>query len=327
MNTKIKKTTFAFCLMLSMVCLAGLIPALAATVLPQGLVMEDTFSPGRGRPVGVVQQVQGNVVVMHENSLKGYRTERGTSLYKGDTVMTLENARIRFRLNDGSILSLASETKLKLTESVYEKKKKQRSSFLQLALGKARFFVVKVLSFKRSDFKVKTPTAVCGVRGSDFILEATPAETIVTALVDTELEIQGLAFLEEPAVILRDFESSRIGKGERPSTPMRLPQDRIEEKVDFFIGVAPEKDDAADKDVMIQAGDDDTGVDEVGDLGDKMGLEDIRSDAGDRRGYDDFEKQIKPWTPAEIDTIKESFTEPEARGELPQFPETPQLLD
>ena len=95
MNTKIKKTTFAFCLMLSMVCLTGLIPALAATVLPQGLVMEDTFSPGRGRPVGVVQQVQGNVVVMHENSLKGYRTERGTSLYKGDTVMTLENARIR----------------------------------------------------------------------------------------------------------------------------------------------------------------------------------------------------------------------------------------
>ena len=73
---------------------------------------------------------------------------------------------------------------------------------------------------------------------------------------------------------------------------------------------------------------DDTGVDEVGDLGDKMGLEDIRPDGmDDRRGYDDFEKQIKPWTPAEIDTIKESFTEGEIGGELPQFPETPQILD
>ena len=318
MITQIKKTTFALCLILPIVCFLDIVPAPAATVLPQGLVMEETFSPGRGRPVGVVQQVLGDVVIMHADVLKGYRAERGIHLYKGDTVMTLAYGKVRFKLNDGSILSLASETKLKLTQSVYEKKKKRRSSFFQMALGKARFLVVKLLDFKRSEFKVKTPTAVCGVRGSDFILEATDSETIATALVDTELEFQGLAFLEEPPVILTDNQSSRAGKGERPSTPVKLPQDKIEEKKSLFIGVAPEAGSSADEDAMVQlARYDDTGVDQVGDL------EDIRPDGKDDRiRYDDYEKRIKPWTPSEIDTIKEAITE-EGIGELPHFPDYP----
>ena len=320
MIARIKKITFALCLTLPIVCFLGIIPAPAVTVLPQGLVMEDTYKPGRGRPVGIVQQVLGDVVIMHKDVLKGYRAKRGIRLYKGDTVMTLEYGKVRFKLNDGSILSLASETKLKLTQSVYDKKKKRRSSFFQMALGKARFFVVKVLSFKRSEFKVKTPTAVCGVRGSDFILEVTDLETIATALIDTELEFRGHAFLEELPVILKDFESSTARKGELPSTPVKLPQDKIEEKKSLFLGVAPEAGAFADEDVMTQlAPYDDTGVDQVGDL------EGIRpDDADDRRRYDDFEKRIKPWTPSEIDTIKESITEEKIGGVLPEFPDFPQ---
>jgi len=326
MITRIKKTTFAICLTLPIVCFLGVLPVLAASVLPQGLVMEDTYSPGRGRPVGIVQQVIGDAVIMHDRVLKGYRAKRGIRLYKGDTVMTLETGRIRFKLNDGSILSLASETKMKLTKSVYDKKKKRRSSFFSMALGKARLLVVKVLDFKRSEFKVKTPTAVCGVRGSDFILEATETETIATALVDTELEFQSLAFLEEPPVILMDFESSTARKGERPSTPMKLPQDRIEDKKGLFISVSPESGSFADEDAMLQLGmADDTGVDQVGGLGDKIRLEDIRPDEiGDRREYGDFEKGIKPWTPTEVDSIKESVTEENIGGELPGFPALPQ---
>jgi FecR protein len=326
MITRIKKIFFTCCLTLPIVCFLGIFPVLVATVMSAGLVMEKNYTPGLGRPVGFVQQVQGDVVIMHSEVQKGYKAARGLRLYKGDTIRTLENGRIRFKLNDGSILSLASETKLKLTKSVYNKKKKRRSSFFQMALGKARFLVVKVLNFKRSEFKVKTPTAVCGVRGSDFILEATKTETIATALVDTELEYQGLGFLEEPPVILNDFESSTSREGQRPTTPMKLPQDKIEDLKELFIGVAPETGSLTDEDVMSQgAMDDDTGVDKVGDLGGKMNLEDIRPDDMDNRmGYDDFEKQIKPWTPSEIDTIKESVTEEGIGGELPEFPQLPQ---
>ena len=147
----------------------------------------------------------------------------------------------------------------------------------------------------------------------------TDLETIATALIDTELEFRGRAFLEEPPVILKDFESAIARKGERPSTPMKLPQDKIEEKKILFLGVAPEAGAFADEDVMTQlAPYDDTGVDQVGEL------EGIRpDDADDRRRYDDFEKRIKPWTPSEIDTIKESITEEKIGDMLPEFPDNP----
>ncbi len=319
MITQIKKISFALCLILPVLCFLDIVPAQAATVLPQGLVMEETYRPGRGRPVGIVEQVLGDVVIMHGDILKGYWAKRGIHLYKGDTVMTPGYGRVRFKLNDGSILSLASGTKLKLTRSVYDQEKKRRSSFLQMALGKARFWVVKMLDFKLSEFKVKTPTAVCGVRGSDFILEATDSETIATALVDTELEYRGLAFLEETAVILRDFESSIVRKGERPLKTIKLPQDKIEEKKRLFFGVAPEKGASADEDDTDQFTKyDDTGVDQVG------ALESVLpEDADDRRRYDDYEKQIRPWTPSVIDTIKESITEEGGLGVLPDFPDSP----
>ncbi len=106
---------------------------------------------------------------------------------------------------------------------------------------------------------------------------------------------------------------------------MKLPKDRLEDLRDLFIAVALEQGAAADEDAMSQdAEDDDTGVDKVGYPGDKMNLEDIRPDDADkRRGYDDFENQIKPWTPSEIDTIKESVTEAGIGGELPGFPGLP----
>ena len=59
---------------------------------------------------------------------------------------------------------------------------------------------------------------------------------------------------------------------------------------------------------------DDTGVDQVGDL------EEILPDDADERGrYDDFRKQLKPWTPSEIDIIKESIIEGGNRGHAAGF--------
>ncbi len=309
--------------------IVGLLGALPALAVAAGLDKADTHRPGLGKPVGIVQQIQGEVVIMHSKDLKGYQAERGTLLYKGDTIRTHDNGRVRIRLNDRSIISLASKTKLKLNRNVYAKKKKRRSSFLSLALGKARFFVVKMLDFKRSEFKVKTPTAVCGVRGSDFILEATGTETIATALEDTVLEFQSLAFLEEPPVILRDYQASTTVINKRPSEPIRLPKDRIDKIKEEFIDVAPGKAVISDADVGGQGQQwDDTGVDEVGDLGGQMGLEDFQAGIDpDDRELSDFESDIESWTPEELDTIKESRTESiTEEGELeplPEFPVTP----
>ena len=198
------------------------------SMLPDGLVIEDIYKPGSGSPVGKVRLVQGKVVIVHANRLRGYWAQKGLPLYKGDTITTRKKGRIRFKLNDGSTLTMASGTKLVINRSVYHPSKKRRSSFLRMSLGRARFWVSKLIGFKRSEFRVKTRTSVMGVRGSDFIIRATPNLTEVTTLKDTRLEVMSLAAPEVKPTLLSDFERTIVGEGALPSEVERVSPEEIE---------------------------------------------------------------------------------------------------
>jgi hypothetical protein len=205
------------------------------SMLPQGLIIEDIFTPGYGSPVGRVLVVQGNVVIMHKDMLRGYRAKKDLPLFKSDIIVTQEKGRIRFEMNDGSILTMGSSTKLVIDRSVYDAKKKSRSSFFRLALGKARIWAKKLVDLRYSKFKVRTPTAVVGVRGSDFIVKATAKLTEVTALEKTVLEVVSLAFPEAKPMVATDFERTVIEEGALPTDVEIVTPEEIEEMKKEFI--------------------------------------------------------------------------------------------
>ena len=216
--------------------------ASARTVLPEGVVVSDTFYPGYGSPIGKVQRVKGEVVAVHSHAAEqGFRLRPRMMLYKGDTLFTMKKGKVRFRMNDGSILSMASETKLELNKSVYDKKKKSRSSFLNMAFGKARFLVVKLINFKRSEFKVKTPTAVCGVRGSDYVVEASEEVSVFIALEATTIEVSSVKDAKADPVVLNEYEMSKVYLGGYPSDPVKLTPEEIKRLMEQFISVDPDE--------------------------------------------------------------------------------------
>ncbi len=196
--------------------------ARAESMLPQGVAIEDGFTLGFGAPVGEVELVQGDVFLIHEKTRIGYRAKDALPLFEGDTIVTEKRGRIRLKLKDGSILTLASQTKLVISRSLYNTEKKSRSSFLGMDLGKARFWVKKLLNFKLSEFRVKTKTAVIGVRGSDFIILADEDRTEVTALERTELEVVSLAGPEAEPSLVTDFERIVIEESALPSDAEEL---------------------------------------------------------------------------------------------------------
>jgi len=205
------------------------------SMLPQGLIIEDVFTPGYGSPVGRVLVVQGNVVIMHKDMPRGYRAKKDLPLFKRDTIVTQEKGRIRFEMNDGSILTMGSSTKLVIDRSVYDVKKKSRFSFFRLALGKARFLAKKLVDLRYSKFKVRTPTAVIGVRGSDFIIKTTAKLTEVTALEKTALEVVSLAFPEEKPMVVTEFEQTAVKEGALPTDVTIVTPEEIEEMKKEFI--------------------------------------------------------------------------------------------
>jgi len=186
-------------------------------LLPEDLVMEDVFQAGIGHPVGKVQLVQGKVVVLHKNEERGYWAQEDIPLFKGDTIVTKEHGRIRLKMNDKSIITLSSNTKLVITRSVYDPAKKNRSTLFNMALGKVKFWVKKFSDFKRSQFKVKSTTAIIGVRGSEWVELVTEDSTRVITGSDTTLEVVPLAVLEMPPTVLEDFQETTIERDMLPS--------------------------------------------------------------------------------------------------------------
>ena len=206
------------------------------SMLPEGLVMEDTFQPGYGYPVGSVQLVQGEVVILHKDEMLGYWAKKDLPLFKGDTIVTKEKSRIRLRLKDESVLTLASKTKLMITQSVYDPAKKTRATFINMVLGKAKFWAKKFTNFKRSQFKVKSLTAVVGVRGSEWVEEVTMDTTKVTTLEDTILEVVSIAAPEVEPTVLEDFEQTTVKLGQLPTEVIKIFPVEIEQiRKDFTI--------------------------------------------------------------------------------------------
>ncbi len=122
---------------------------------------------------------------------------------------------------------MGPRSRLVINESVYDGKEKTRQSFLSLSLGRVRFWVVKTLSFKRSEFKVRTKTSIGGVRGSDFVANVTPEGTEWSTLEDTLLEVRSTVDPGAKPMILEDFEQTVVKIDALPTEKWKITPEEI----------------------------------------------------------------------------------------------------
>jgi hypothetical protein len=239
MNTYVKRRSIlSFFMILALSWTGNLMGAEGPSrevLLPMDFTVEKEFKPGLGIPIGQVVRIRGEAVIIHTGDIKGYMAGKDLPLYKGDRIVTRDNGYIRLGLKDQSMISLTSNTSLELNESVYEPKKKNRFSFFKMALGKARFIVLNMYQFRRSEFKVKTSTAIIGVRGSDFIIIVEPNRSEVTALDETILDVISLADPSAPPTILEAFENTIIEEGRMATEPEEVTPDQVEMMKQEFI--------------------------------------------------------------------------------------------
>jgi hypothetical protein len=222
--TAIRINTFYVCFFL----LFFTIRIHAALLLPEGLEIQNVFFPGKGKPIGKVRIVQGTAYMMHDTVLKGYLITENMPIYAKDTLFVMEKSRASIILNDLSVLTFGSNTKMTFSRMEYVPESQYRSSYSIMHQGKGRFRVKDYKHFKQSSFSVKTPTALIGVRGSDFIIRATLKSTRVETLQKTRLRLLSLAEPDEFPVLLDEFEWVIIERGTLPSAVETLSPEEIE---------------------------------------------------------------------------------------------------
>ena len=101
------------------------------------------------------------------------KISRGTTFNVEDEIVTRSNGHVHIRFNDKGILSVRPNSKLVIEAYNYNEKKPELSTVkFNLLKGVARSVSGKAAKAARSRFRMNTPIAAIGVRGTDFVISA-----------------------------------------------------------------------------------------------------------------------------------------------------------
>lgn len=121
---------------------------------------------------GTFKQVQGDVRLGQGTNIG--RPEPGSALAAGERITTGKDGAASVVLKDGTVLSLGANTTADLSQYQFNSTTQEGNLLVDLLQGSVRVVTGLLAKINPDRFKVKTPTAVVGVRGTDFIVEAIP---------------------------------------------------------------------------------------------------------------------------------------------------------
>jgi hypothetical protein len=140
--------------------------ALVASALALCTTLAWSQAPGgaaeAGR-IGTFKQVQGEIRLGKDATSPAPRP--GDALRAGDRIATGK---------DGTLLTLGPNSTADLSQFQFDSTTQDGNLLVELLQGSVRVVTGLLAKINPERFKVKTPTAVVGVRGTDFIVEAIP---------------------------------------------------------------------------------------------------------------------------------------------------------
>ncbi len=154
--------------------------------------------------------VSGDVTIVAADGSPDASGENGLPLEEGDRVVVAEGGSAEVALDGGSLITVRENSDFKL-----EKTAKGDSSFF-LSVGS---LLAKIQKLGTQRLRVRTPTAVAAVRGTEFGVEA-GEETYVGVFDEGKVEVTGDAG-GTPELLIANQETS-VKKGAAPIHAMQL---------------------------------------------------------------------------------------------------------
>jgi hypothetical protein len=130
--------------------------------------------------VGQVVALSGKATVSHGKRATPETLMTQAPVYEKDVIRTEPAAKVKIRFDDGTHVTIAELSSLEIREFVLAPKAKMPSAVFVLAAGAFRAIVNNVS--QRDKFVVQTPTAVAGVRGTDWMGEIKADSTGIVVL-------------------------------------------------------------------------------------------------------------------------------------------------
>ncbi|MGK0171981.1 MAG: ferric-dicitrate binding protein FerR (iron transport regulator) [Gammaproteobacteria bacterium] len=148
----------------------------------------------------------------------------GMKLATRDIVQTSSQGRIRLRFADQTVLTLGTNAIFRINRFRYSAKEKTVTSVWTIARGFFRS-VTGGLRLRRTA-RVHTATATLGIRGTEFLGEAS-AELTQVFVADGAVVVSNVDPEQVGEVELKPGEGTTVGAGASPTPVKRWPQDKV----------------------------------------------------------------------------------------------------
>lgn len=153
----------------------------------------------------------------------------GAVLEPGDSVRTAAGSKARLVLEDGALLVVGELSVFSLKSLDTDYSTSMSTSDFTLSSGAVRVVAEKKLT-AGSAFNIETPTAVAGVRGTDFSVELDDAETTTVTVFEGQVEVGNILQSLKERVLLDPEHSTEVPRGKPPVKPMKLKKEILERK-------------------------------------------------------------------------------------------------
>lgn len=181
------------------------------------------------KPVGKILELSGDIDITSMITGKRIIPEEGTVIDGNDKIRTGRKSFVSIVLNDGSKLFIREisvlyvhDIKLNLTD---------QPTRIQIITGKLRVIAAKTM--KGNSLVVYTPTAIAGVRGTDFGVIATQLETRVV-IFQGKVEVANKDKNILKSYILKDREETKVTYQQPPEAPVVVPDYILSKWFDIY---------------------------------------------------------------------------------------------
>jgi hypothetical protein len=186
--------------------------------------LEGLKSPTAGK---VTKVIPDDEVVQHQGERQEIELKLNESVNWEDVIRTLRAGRVRIGLLDGSFLNIGVRSVMRITKHDAQTQQTQ----LELTVGHMRGEVIK-LSKPAASFEVRTPTAVIGIVGTTFLVQALPDRTVVYCIKGM-VKVRNLDPSIAGAITLHPGEFTTVIRGRAPTKPAPASGAQIQQEMNL----------------------------------------------------------------------------------------------
>lgn len=192
------------------------IRALAAFVLIAALAL-----PAAAAEVGTVAAMEGSAEIGRNGEWTTATV--GAPIHEKDELRTGRPGHLKVVFQDDSVLTLSDDSDLTVDRQVFNPKEEKAESLFGLLQGKVHALVSGYYGRPGAKFDINTPTAVGGVRGTEFLMSYDPGTDLTKVIgITGVVSVHSTVDPTGPGVLVTASEVTSVPGGELPSQPEKL---------------------------------------------------------------------------------------------------------